>query len=129
MALNSPEPDNFFNPSLLGGFRAILFGVEERTLRIGFGIKGASEREVGLPELLAFQPALHGREPIPLGPFVANQLLRLNHGKQITESNRGGKLSFIPQTTPANAATDGKRLKRKGLPAGIKINHRHLKAR
>jgi len=53
-----------------------------------------------LPEFLAFQPALHGREPIPLGPFVANQLLRLNHGKQITESNRGGKLSFIPQRTP-----------------------------
>jgi hypothetical protein len=58
--------------------------IEERTLRIGFGIKGASQREVDLPELFAFQPSLDGREPIPFGPFAADQLFRLNHSYRIT---------------------------------------------
>jgi hypothetical protein len=53
--------------------------IEERTLSIGFGIKGASEGEIGLPELFAFQPALSRGEPIPLGPFVSDQLFGLNH--------------------------------------------------
>ena len=69
--------------------------IEERTLRIGFGIKRAPEREIGLPELLAFQPALNGREPIPLGPFAANQFFRLNHGKAITGSHLGVNLPSL----------------------------------
>jgi hypothetical protein len=52
-----------------------------------------------LPEFLAFQPALHGREPVPLGPFAANQLFRLNHGKIITElrvkSKRGAMMALV----------------------------------
>jgi len=55
--------------------------IEERTLRIGFGIKRTSQREVGLPELLALQPALCGREATPLGPFVAHQVFRLDSKK------------------------------------------------
>src|SRR5665213_114003 len=70
--------------------------IEERTLRIGFGIKRASQREVGLPEFLAFQPALDGREPIPFGPFACNQLFRLNHAKWITDlSFRVNLISFF----------------------------------
>ncbi|MSU60922.1 MAG: hypothetical protein EXS31_00775 [Pedosphaera sp.] len=38
-----------------------------------------------MPELLAFQPALDGREPIPLGPLAFYQLFRLNHVKRITD--------------------------------------------
>jgi len=53
--------------------------IEERTLRIGFGIKRASERQIGLPQLLALQPALHGGEPIPLDPLVFDEVLGLNH--------------------------------------------------
>jgi len=44
---------------------------------------------------------LHGRQPIPFGPLIANQLLRLNHKKEIADFFRRGKLSFISQTTPA----------------------------
>lgn len=53
--------------------------IEERTLRIGFGIKGASKSNIGLPQFFAFQPALSGRELIPLGPLLANQLFWLNY--------------------------------------------------
>ena len=34
---------------------------------------------------------MHGREPIPFGPLTANQLLRLNHGKQLTGLPRFAK--------------------------------------
>ncbi|PYJ99026.1 MAG: hypothetical protein DME21_11345 [Verrucomicrobia bacterium] len=60
--------------------RTRCFRIEERTLRIGFGIKGASEGEIGLPQFLAFQPAFNGREPIPFSPLFSNQFFRLNHG-------------------------------------------------
>src|SRR2546422_11364283 len=60
--------------------------IEERTLRIGFGIKCASEREIGLPELLALQPALNRGEPIPLGPLTSHQFFGLNHAKAIAGS-------------------------------------------
>ncbi|PYJ84425.1 MAG: hypothetical protein DME22_12905 [Verrucomicrobia bacterium] len=56
------------------------FRIKERTLRIGFGIKRASEGEIGLPEFLAFQPTFNGREPIPFSPLFSNQFFRLNHG-------------------------------------------------
>ena len=36
---------------------------EERTLSIGFGIKRASQREVGLPEFRTLQPALNRCKP------------------------------------------------------------------
>ena len=65
--------------------RTWLARIEERTLRIGFGIKCASEGEIGLPEPLAFQPALNGGEPVPLGPFGFNQLFRLNHSQRIAD--------------------------------------------
>jgi len=48
-------------------------------LRIGFGIKRASKREISLPEFLAFQPALNGREPIPFSPFRTYQFFQINH--------------------------------------------------
>src|SRR5580658_1712342 len=63
--------------------------IEERTLRIGFGIKRASEGEIGLPELLAFQPALRRRKPKPFGPFLSNQFFRLNHGRKHKAHSQG----------------------------------------
>jgi hypothetical protein len=57
--------------------------IEESALRIGFGIKGTSEGEAGRPQLLALQPALDRREPIPLRPLGTGQLLRSNHGRPI----------------------------------------------
>jgi hypothetical protein len=53
--------------------------LEERTSRIGFGIKRSSERQIDLPQLLALPPTLRWREPIPLDPFVFDELLRSNH--------------------------------------------------
>jgi hypothetical protein len=53
-----------------------------------------------LPEFLAFQPALHGREPVPLGPFVGNQLFRLNHGKIITELREKSKCYAMMANVP-----------------------------
>jgi hypothetical protein len=55
-------------------------------LRIGFGIKRASKCEIGLPEFFALQPALNGREPIPLGPLATNQFFRLNHAGKLTQA-------------------------------------------
>src|SRR5947199_10227007 len=72
--------------------RTLCSRIEERTLSIGFGIKRASEREIGLPELLALQPALNRCEPIPLGPLTAHQFFGLNHAKAIAGSRLGVKL-------------------------------------
>jgi hypothetical protein len=59
--------------------------IEERTLRIGFGIKRASKGEIGMLEFFALQPALNRCEPVPFGPLTTNQFFRLNHaGKPST---------------------------------------------
>ena len=71
--------------------------IVERTLRIGFGIKGASEVEIGLPKPLAFQPPLGGREAIPLRPLVADQFFGLNHGKNLAVS--GGRANPLHRRT------------------------------
>jgi len=42
----------------------------ERTLRIGFRVKGSSHVEIERPELLGLTPALARGETIPLAPFV-----------------------------------------------------------
>src|SRR5947209_9877212 len=47
----------------------------ERTLRIGFGIKRASHREVELPELHRLRPALLRRQAVPRFPFVVSQVV------------------------------------------------------
>jgi hypothetical protein len=52
-------------------------------LRIGFGIKGAAEGEVSLPELFALLPALKRGEPIPFGPFISDEFFWLDHAQAI----------------------------------------------
>ena len=54
--------------------------IEERTLRIGFGIKGASKCKVSLPETRSLCPALSRSQPIPLGPLLAHQFFCADHG-------------------------------------------------
>jgi hypothetical protein len=49
-------------------------------LRIGFGIKRPSHREVGDPEALALEPALRGRQAVPVRPFSADEILGIQHG-------------------------------------------------
>src|ERR1043166_6799790 len=68
-----------------------LLRMEERTLRIGFGIKGSSQREIGLPQLLGFQPPLNRCQPIPFGQFISNQVFRLNHLLCISRSKSSCK--------------------------------------
>ena len=51
-----------------------------------FGIKGASQCEIGLPELPGFQPSLNRGQPIPLGQFVSHQSFQLNHVLCISRS-------------------------------------------
>ena len=55
--------------------------IEERTLRIGFGIKGASKCKVNLPEARGLCPALSRSQPIPLGPLLAHQFFGADHGE------------------------------------------------
>src|SRR5262245_1324194 len=77
--------------------------IEERTLRIGFGIKRASQREIGLPELLAFQPALNRSKPIPFGPLIAHQFFWPSHGRIMTNSNPRVNLRPLLQHLLPNA--------------------------
>src|ERR1035437_8440406 len=60
--------------------RTRCFWIEERTLRIGFGIKRASQHQVTGPEFLALGPPLGGRQAVPLRPFPADKLFRKHHG-------------------------------------------------
>ena len=78
--LNSGAPSNTHAGPPMSRARTRCARIEERTLRIGFGINKTSEGEVSLPELSAFSTAWCGCEPLPFGPLTANQLLRLNHG-------------------------------------------------
>ena len=77
--LNSAAPYNTHACPPMSRARTRCTRIEERTLRIGFGIKRSSERQIGLPQLLALEPTLRWREPIPLDPFVFDELLRPNH--------------------------------------------------
>src|SRR5438552_11976899 len=88
--------------------------IEERTLRIGFRIKRSSQRQIGLPEFLAFQPALDGCEPVPFGPLGFNQLFRLNHRELIADLNPCVKTSsYLPDVAlPNGKGTVHKRHKR-----------------
>src|ERR1035437_4441296 len=60
--------------------RTRCFWIEERTLRIGFGIKRASQHQVTGPEFLTLGPPLGGRQAVPLRPFPADKLFRRHHG-------------------------------------------------
>src|SRR5437867_910616 len=88
--------------------------IEERTLSIGFGIKRASQGEIGLPELLALQPALDRRERIPLGPFLTDQVFRLDHAKLITAArlcvNLGALFTFPPEEIRQSGQAKANRL-------------------
>ena len=54
--------------------------IEERTLRIGLGIKGTSKCKVSLLETRDLCPALSRSQPIPLGPLLTHQFFCANHG-------------------------------------------------
>ncbi len=66
-------------------------------MRIGFGIKSTSQREIGLPELFALKPALNWRQPIPFGPLLFNQLLRLKHNREIPDPDGNVNPAPFPQ--------------------------------
>src|SRR5258706_3567111 len=50
--------------------------IEERTLSIGFGIKGASQGAERRPEFTALPQALGRRECVPLGPLRTYEIFR-----------------------------------------------------
>jgi hypothetical protein len=52
---------------------APLFFIEERALSIGFWFKGASERQIGVPELHGFAETLFGSQAIPFRPFFTHE--------------------------------------------------------
>gem|GEM_PF-4115866 len=56
--------------------------IEERALRIGFGVKGASKCKVSLPETRGLCPALSRSQPIPLGPLLARAFTGLTLVKE-----------------------------------------------
>jgi hypothetical protein len=57
---------------------APLVRIEERALRIGLGIKGSSQGEVGLPEFFGLAETLDRREGVPFGPFISDEILGAN---------------------------------------------------
>jgi hypothetical protein len=65
--------------------RTRLASIEERTLRIGFGIKRPSESEVRPPQLLALLEALLRGEGVPIGPFRTGYILGAHHGETLAQ--------------------------------------------
>lgn len=86
--LNSAAPYNTQACPPISKHWTWCFWIEERTLRIGFGIKGASKCKIGLPETRGLRPALGRGEPVPLGPFLTHQLLRANHIQMVAVQER-----------------------------------------
>ena len=73
--------------------------IEERTLSIGFGIKGASQSKIGLPKYRALLPALNWSEQIPFGPLFSHKFLRT----QIGISRLHGDLTVARATNSINS--------------------------
>lgn len=73
--------------------RTRCFWIEERTLRIGFGIKRASQHQVAGPEFLTLGPPLGGREAVPFRPFLADKLFGRHHRPTLPRLSAGGKES------------------------------------
>ena len=69
------------------GLRRKFTRIEERTLRIGFRIKRASQCEIGLPEFFTLQPALNWRELIPFSPLATNQFFHLNNAGNLAQAS------------------------------------------
>jgi hypothetical protein len=73
--------------------------IEERTLSIGFGIKGASQGKIGLPKYRALLPALNWREQIPFCPLFSHKFLRT----QIGSTGLHGNLTVARATNSINS--------------------------
>ena len=71
--LNSAAPYSAQACPPMSRARTRFCAIEERTLRIGFGIKRASEGEVGRPQLCALGEALSRGQAVPVGPFRSGQ--------------------------------------------------------
>ena len=71
--------------------RTRLASIEERTLRIGFGIKRSSEGKEGLPQLLALREPLLGRQSVPFRPFLTGHIFGAYHVTTVARSGRLGK--------------------------------------
>ncbi len=83
--LNSAAPYNTQAWPPISRARTRCAWIEERTLRIGFGIKRASQHQVALPEFLALPPTLERMEAVPLRPLLADQILCLYHDSRVPQ--------------------------------------------
>ncbi len=86
--LNSAAPYNTHACPPISRARTRCSRIEERTLRIGFGIKRTSQNQERLPESLALHPTFGRTQRVPLCPLRTHQLFSLNHGATI------GNISF-----------------------------------
>ena len=73
--------------------------IEERTLSIGFGLKGASQGKIGLPKYRAWLPALNWREQVPFCPLFSHKFLRT----QIGINRLHGNLTVTRATNAVNS--------------------------
>lgn len=77
--------------------RARCLRIEERAVRIGLGIKRASQGQERLPQLLALEPPLDGAQAIPIRPLGPDDVLRANHPLKLAHcGRRGNKTAHLP---------------------------------
>src|SRR3982750_2705883 len=88
--LNSAAPYNTQAWPPINRWATRCLRIVERALRIGLGIKGASHRDVVVPEPGALVPALPGRHAEPGTPFRLVEVLELDHGRD------GSTFAFSP---------------------------------
>jgi hypothetical protein len=77
--LNSAAPYNTHACPPMRSARARCAAIEERTVRIGFGIKRSSERQERQPQSFGFAPPLARGEAVPCRPFRPDQVVRIPH--------------------------------------------------
>ena len=120
--LNSAPPYNTHAWPPMRSERTPLFVRVERTLRIGLGVKGPSQFQIGLPELGGFLEALGRGQGVPLRPFrpdeidpVDGVLFRdLFHDSPILPPSAAGP----PTDRPRSAGGAGDDSLRRSLAAG-----------
>src|SRR5256885_15287616 len=94
--LNSAAPYNTHAWPPMSRHRTPFVRIEERTLRIGFGIKGTTQRQVRLPQSRAGVPALLRRHQVPFEPLAGPEVVEFGHADSLPRP------PAVPQAPAAN---------------------------
>jgi len=83
--LNSAAPYNTHAWPPMRRARTRCSWIEERTLRIGLGIKRSSQHQVGMPQFFRFAPAPCRSQAVPFCPLFSDKIIHGKHAEIMPE--------------------------------------------